>query len=71
MFAIAHKLQLSGRWEWMTASGIIDLGLATLVISGLPGTANWAIGLLVGINMVIGGSALIAMAIYNHANAQR
>jgi len=28
------------------------------------GTAAWAIGLLVGINMVFGGSALIAMALH-------
>ena len=71
MFAIEHKRQLSGRWEWMTASGIVDLALAALVIAGLPGTANWVVGLLVGINMVFGGSALIAMAVYGHANAPR
>ncbi len=71
MFAVEHQRQLSGRWEWMTASGIVDLALAALVIAGLPGTANWAIGLLVGINMVFGGSALIAMAVYGRANAPR
>jgi uncharacterized membrane protein HdeD (DUF308 family) len=37
--------------------------LAT-ILTGLPGTAAWAIGLLVGINMVFGGSALIAMALH-------
>ena len=31
---------------------------------GLPGTAAWAIGLLVGINMIFGGSALIAMGLH-------
>jgi len=56
--------QLSGRWGWMLASGIIDLILATIILAGLPGTAAWAIGLLVGINMVFGGSALIAMALH-------
>jgi uncharacterized membrane protein HdeD (DUF308 family) len=30
----------------------------------LPGTAAWALGLLVGINMVFGGAALIAMALH-------
>jgi uncharacterized membrane protein HdeD (DUF308 family) len=29
---------------------------------GLPSTAAWAIGLLVGIDMIFGGVALIAMA---------
>jgi len=64
MFALDHKRELSGRWEWMLASGIIDLVLAAIIIAGLPGTAAWAIGLLVGINMVFGGSALIAMALH-------
>jgi uncharacterized membrane protein HdeD (DUF308 family) len=64
MFALEHKRELSGRWGWMLTSGIIDLILATIIITGLPGTAVWAIGLLVGINMVFGGSALIAMALH-------
>jgi uncharacterized membrane protein HdeD (DUF308 family) len=64
MFALEHKRELSGRWGWMLMSGIIDLVLATLVFAGLPSTAAWAIGLLVGINMVFGGSALIAMALH-------
>ena len=64
MFALEHKRELSGRWGWMLMSGIIDLALAALVFTGLPSTAAWAIGLLVGINMVFGGSALIAMALH-------
>jgi uncharacterized membrane protein HdeD (DUF308 family) len=64
MFALEHKRELSGRWGWMLASGIIDLILATIIFAGLPGTAAWAMGLLVGINMVFGGSALIAMALH-------
>jgi uncharacterized membrane protein HdeD (DUF308 family) len=64
MFALDHKRDLSGNWGWMLVSGIIDLGLAILIFVGLPSTAAWAIGLLVGINMVFGGSALIAMALH-------
>ena len=64
MYAIEHKRELSGRWIWMLASGIVDLILAAIILVGLPGTAAWAIGLLVGINMVFGGSALIAMALH-------
>jgi uncharacterized membrane protein HdeD (DUF308 family) len=48
----------------MLASGIIDLILAGIILIGLPGTAAWALGLLVGINMLFGGSALIAMALH-------
>ncbi len=64
MFALEHKRELSGRWGFMLASGIVDLIVAGIVLMGLPGTAAWAIGLLVGINMVFGGSALIAMALH-------
>ena len=62
LYAIEHRNQLTGRWGWMLFSGIVDLILAAIIFSGLPGTAVWALGLLVGINMVFGGVALIGMA---------
>ena len=64
MYALEHKRELSGRWGWMLASGIVDLIVAGVIFAGLPGTAAWAIGILVGINMIFGGSALIAMAMH-------
>ncbi len=64
MYAIEHKRELSGRWGWMLASGVIDLVLAALIVAGLPGTAAWALGLLVGINMLFGGTSMIAMALH-------
>jgi uncharacterized membrane protein HdeD (DUF308 family) len=64
MYALEHKRELSGRWGFMLASGIVDLILAGIIFAGLPGTAAWAIGILVGINMIFGGSALIAMAMH-------
>jgi uncharacterized membrane protein HdeD (DUF308 family) len=63
MYAFEHKAQLSGRWGWMLASGIVDLILAGIIFAGLPGTAAWALGLLVGINMLFGGTAMIGMAL--------
>jgi uncharacterized membrane protein HdeD (DUF308 family) len=63
MYAIEHRNQLTSQWPWMLVSGIIDLILAGIIFAGLPGTAFWALGLLVGINMVFGGAALIAMAL--------
>ena len=69
MFALEHKRELSGRWGWMLASGVVDLLLALMILAGLPSTAAWALGLLVGINMVFGGAALIAMAMHaRHAS---
>jgi len=64
LYALEHKRELSGRWGMMLFSGVVDLCLAGIIFAGLPGTAAWAIGLLVGINLVFGGSALIAMALH-------
>src|SRR5665213_504782 len=44
--------------------GVVDIMLAGLIVAGLPSTAAWAIGLLVGINMVFGGVALAIMALH-------
>jgi len=48
----------------MTVSGGVDIVLASIIIFDLPGTSAWTMGLLVGINMLFGGSALIAMALH-------
>jgi uncharacterized membrane protein HdeD (DUF308 family) len=64
MFALDHKRELSGQWGWMLTSGVVDLVLGVLILAGLPSTAAWAIGLLVGINMVFGGVALTMMALH-------
>ena len=64
MFALDHRRELSGQWGWMLVSGIIDLALAMMIFAGLPSTAAWAVGLLVGINMIFGGAALVAMALH-------
>jgi uncharacterized membrane protein HdeD (DUF308 family) len=63
ILAIAHRRELSGKWEWMMVNGVIDLILAGIIIFGFPGTLVWAFGLLVGIDMIFGGASLIAMAL--------
>jgi len=67
MFALDHRRELSGRWGWMLMSGIVDLVLGAIIFLGLPGTAAWAIGLLLGINLLFGGTALIGMALHARA----
>ena len=62
MLALEHRETRS--WVWLLASGVVDLILAALILVGLPGTAAWALGLLVGINMLFGGVSLIAMALH-------
>ena len=69
MYALEHRRELSGRWEWMLISGLIDIVLAGIILAGFPGTAAWALGLLVGINMIFGGAALIAIALHARSAA--
>jgi uncharacterized membrane protein HdeD (DUF308 family) len=63
MYALEHRRELSGRWSWLLVAGLMDIFIAFIVISGLPGSAEWAIGLLVGINLLFGGATLIGMAL--------
>jgi uncharacterized membrane protein HdeD (DUF308 family) len=63
MYALEHRRELSQRWSWLLVAGLMDLLIAAIIITGLPGSAAWAIGLLVGINLLFGGASLIGMAL--------
>ena len=63
MYALAYRKELSGRWSWLLIAGLMDIVIAFFIIAGLPGSAEWAIGLLVGINLLFGGATLIGMAL--------
>ena len=63
MYALEHRRELSGRWSWLLISGLVDIAISFMVITGLPSTAEWAIGVLVGINLLFGGATLIGMAL--------
>jgi uncharacterized membrane protein HdeD (DUF308 family) len=60
--AIEHRRHLPS-WGWVLLSGLVDLLLAYLIWDGWPSSAAWAIGLLVGINMVFVGLSLIMTAL--------
>ena len=64
LFALEHRKGASGRWSWVLTSGIVDLVLGLMLLAGLPGTAVWALGLLIGINMIFGGWSLVWMALH-------
>ena len=63
MYALEHRRELSGRWSWILIAGLMDLVIAAIIITGLPGSAMWAIGLLVGVNLLFGGATLIGVAL--------
>jgi len=63
ILAISHRRELSGRWEWMLVNGVVDFILAGIIFAALPGAFTWALGLVVGIDLIFGGTALIGMAL--------
>jgi len=53
LFAMAWRRRPG--WGWILASGSLSLILGIMVILGLPGTAVWLIGLILGIDLIFTG----------------
>jgi len=49
-------------WGWVLFTGILDVALGFILWIGLPETALWAIGLLVGISLVFSGWTAVMFA---------
>ena len=60
VMALRHRPRAG--WVWLAISGAASLGLGVLLILGLPGTALWAIGLMLGINLLSSGVSFVALA---------
>jgi uncharacterized membrane protein HdeD (DUF308 family) len=63
MYALEHRREMSQRWSWILVAGLMDILISGIILTGLPESALWAIGLLVGINLLFGGTTLIGMAL--------
>lgn len=59
--AIANNLRPKDGWGWMMFSGLVGVLAGILIIAGLPSTATWAVGLMVGLNMMSSGFAFFAL----------
>ncbi len=55
--AVQHKKMPA--WGWFLFDGILSLGLGILILAGWPSTAVWALGLLVGVDLLFGGSTML------------
>jgi uncharacterized membrane protein HdeD (DUF308 family) len=61
--ALEHRRHLTPKWTWLLFNGVADLVFSGIIVMWLPGSAVWALGLIVGIDMLIGGATQVAMAI--------
>jgi uncharacterized membrane protein HdeD (DUF308 family) len=50
-------------WGWMFLDGILSLLLGALIWLGWPSTAAWALGLLVGIELMFSGVSMLALGL--------
>ncbi len=60
--SLSHRRVLKS-WGWVLLSGVVDLILAGIIMSGWPETSAWVIGILVGVNLLMVGISLIMTAI--------
>lgn len=58
----AGKLPEIGGWGWLAFSGALSLLLGAVLFLGLPVSAVWAIGLLIGVDLIFLGVSQIAIA---------
>ncbi|MBZ0209850.1 MAG: HdeD family acid-resistance protein [Hyphomicrobium sp.] len=50
-------------WIWLLLSGIAALAVGVIIAMGLPESAVWALGLLVGINLLFSGWSYVFLAL--------
>ena len=61
--AFTYRDAMPSSWGWLLASGLADFALAAIIIAGWPGTAAWVLGLLVGVNLLTTGWAVVMVAL--------
>jgi uncharacterized membrane protein HdeD (DUF308 family) len=61
--SISYRDVLPDSWGWQLASGIADFVLAGLIICFWPQSASWTLGLVVGVNLITTGLAILMTAI--------
>ena len=59
--AMAFRMRPLDGWGWMLFAGLVALAVGFLILFGLPSSATWAIGLLVGINLLMTGLAYLLL----------
>lgn len=60
---LALRLRPHIGWGWLLVGGLMSLVLGALLLAGWPSTGLWAIGLLVGIQLVFSGATYVALAL--------
>ena len=60
---MAFRVRPHEGWGFLLLSGIAAIAVGLIIAAGLPGTATWALGLLVGINLLFSGWSYVFLAL--------
>ncbi len=60
---MAFRVRPHDGWIWLLLSGIAALAVGVIIAMGLPESSIWALGLLVGINLLFSGWSYIFLAL--------
>jgi len=60
---MAFQVRPHEGWGWLLLSGIAALAVGVMIGMDLPGSATWALGLLVGINLIFSGWSYVFLAL--------
>jgi uncharacterized membrane protein HdeD (DUF308 family) len=52
---MAIRLRPHPSWFWLLLAGLVAMAVGLMLIAELPSSATWAIGLLVGVNLIMSG----------------
>jgi uncharacterized membrane protein HdeD (DUF308 family) len=59
---VSFRYKPATGWKWLLASGVLSLILGLLIWSQWPVSGMWAVGVLVGVNLLGTGMALVTLA---------
>jgi uncharacterized membrane protein HdeD (DUF308 family) len=60
---MAFRVRPHEGWVWLLLSGIAALAVGVIIAMGFPESSIWAIGLLVGINLLFSGWSYVFLAL--------
>ena len=59
---VSFRYKPAAGWKWLLASGVLSLLFGLLIWSQWPVSGMWAVGVLVGLNLLGTGMALVTLA---------
>jgi len=60
--ATAFRIRPRRGWGWVLTGALLGIGAGVLIFLGLPVSAVWALGVLVGINLLFAGMSFLVLA---------